>query len=55
MKDLQNVYERQVKYRENVSWERTLQRLTAILFMHALETKAEWYIAAVTKECICIY
>ncbi|MDM5154828.1 hypothetical protein QUF88_13645 [Bacillus sp. DX1.1] len=26
------------------------KRLTAILFMHALETKAEWYIAVVTKR-----
>ena len=56
VKDLKNVYEiGKLSISKTSRGRGHFKRLTAILFIHALETKAEWYIAAVTKECICIY
>ncbi len=51
VKDLQNVYEiGKLSIAKTSRGRGHFKRLTAILFMHALETKAEWYIAAVTKR-----
>lgn len=51
VKDLQNVYEiGKLSIAKTSRGRGHFKRLTAILFVHALETKAEWYIAAVTKR-----
>ena len=51
VKDLKNVYEiGKLSISKTSRGRGHFKRLTAILFIHALETKAEWYIAAVTKR-----
>ncbi|MDM5188520.1 hypothetical protein QUF99_14700 [Bacillus sp. DX4.1] len=51
VKDLKNVYEiGKLSIVKTSRGRGHFKRLTAILFMHALETKAEWYIAVVTKR-----
>ncbi|MFJ8529082.1 hypothetical protein [Bacillus sp. NPDC094106] len=51
VKDLKNVYEiGKLSIAKTSRGRGHFKRLAAILFMHALEMKAEWYIAVVTKR-----
>ena len=51
VKDLQNVYEiGKLSIAKTSRGRGHFKRLAAIIFIHALETKAKWYIAVVTKR-----